>query len=271
MSKLDQEIDLDKLIGGFFKYFFPTFAIIGMLYCYFTIYNPSKQNYIKKTNFAYQQIQNEVSTLYKEHGKLYTSNEDKNDILCNTLIKKNPKRSGTCLEEDAFSLNKNFVFKGTNITIYGMEKAPNKQEGMLYKDVMIDIDGEKGKNEVGTDRIPIRIYSDGRMGGRITPVNCSLTSLKDWDVPYSPLCNGGPEVNYLETSEPFGFDIIQIGGETGKSKLLGRNLPYFRSDCVAFGGELIAPIEYCDAKLYYWLPACYDEYPCSVDLTGTKL
>ena len=152
-----------------------------------------------------------------------------------------------------------------------MERAPINVEGMTVKEILIDVDGEaKGKNEIGVDRVPIRIYSDGLMAGRLSPVSCSMTSLKDWEIHYSAICAGAPDIDFLQSNIPFGYNITQVGGPEGKSRLLNRNVPFLRADCSAFGGEFLSPYEYCDKRQYHWLSACYDEYPCSIDLAKEK-
>ena len=271
MRDLNKEIDGGEFLLNVFKWIFYIVLFWGIFYGYFVVYNPKKQNYIKKSNYAFQEIQKEVTDLYKQQGYIYTSIQDKEDALCKIMNRKNSKGGGSCYETNTFVLNKNFTLNKTKVDILGMEKAPYEYEGMIVKDVMIDIDGEnKGENQIGVDRVPIKIYSDGRMAGKITPVSCSMTTTKDWEVPYPNICKGAPEIDFMQNNEPFGFDVIQVGGENGKSRVIGRNIPFFRADCVAFGGEMIAPIGYCDQRQYYWLPACYDEYPCSVELSTSK-
>ena len=69
----------------------------------------------------------------------------------------------------------------------------------------------------------------------------------------------------MQTNIPFGYNVRQIGGPKGESRFLNRNVSFLRADCVAMGGELLSPYDYCERRQYHWLSACYDEYPCSID------
>ena len=231
------------------------------------IYNPKQKNFIKNSNFAFEKIQEEINEVYKSQKYLFKNEED--NSICEILSEKLSNSTGNCYNSSQ-NYSHNFTISGTNIEIWGLEKPSYKLENNLVKDFFIDTNGTKGENTFGIDRIPLRIYSTGRLGGTITPINCSRDDEKNYYFHYSPICIGSPEINYLANNIPFGFDVIQIGGKKGISNKLNRDIPYLRADCIAFGGELIAG-DYCEAKGYSWLTACYYDYLCAIKLSEAKL
>ena len=238
--------------------------ISGILFA-IKAYNPKQKNYIKKSNIAYQIIQEKINNIYRKQKYLF---DDKNDNICEILAKELSKEKANCINTSK-DYSKNFKIDKTSIEIWGLEKAPLKYENTLIKDFFIDINGSKGENKIGTDRTPLRMYSTGRLGGILTPVNCSKDDEKYYGIKYSPICLNETQINFLANNLPFGFDILQIGGKNGKTKKINANIPFLRADCVAFGGELIAG-NYCNSKGYYWNTACYYDYLCAVELSKIK-
>ena len=166
----------------------------------------------------------------------------------------------------------NFVFKNKKIEILGMEQKPFERGDVLVKDIIIDTNGTgKGDDEIGQDRVPVRIYSTARMGGLISPVNCSHQDMIDFGLEYADICHNGPEINFMATKIPFGYDIFQIGGPKGKTKALNRDIPFLRADCAAFGGDMANLDDYCEVRGYYWTQQCYDEYECAVWISKEKM
>lgn len=244
-------------------------AVSTAIYFGVKIYNPKKQKFIKGSNYAFKILQSEVYDYYKENKAVYTSKDDVVDKFCRIVGEKYSKDGADCTYSKGI-MKKNFTFKNTKIEIWGMEKPAYDFEGTLVKDFIIDTDGEnKGDNTLGSDRVPIRIYSTNRMGGLISPVNCKHSDDSDFDIPYASICSNSEEINYMAEKVPFGFDVYQIGGKQGKTKAILRDVPFLRADCAAFGGEMAAGY-YCDEKGMYWLQDCYDEYTCAVWLSKTK-
>lgn len=245
-------------------------AISTAVYFGIKIYNPKKQKFIKGSNYAFKILQSEVYDYYKKNKTVYTSKDEVVDKFCKIVGEKYGKDIADCSYSNGI-MKKNFTFKNTKIEIWGMEKPPYDFEGTLVKDFIIDVDGgDKGDNLMGSDRVPIRIYSTNRMGGLISPVNCKHSDDADFDIPYASICANSEEINYMAEKIPFGFDVYQIGGKQGKTKAILRDVSFIRADCAAFGGEMAAGY-YCDEKGIYWLQDCYDEYVCAVWLSKTKL
>lgn len=232
------------------------------------VYKPQEKNYIRKVKIAHNFIQSELSEYYKKNGYIFESQDDIEDKFCLALKKKYGDNSGSCQVDG--TLRENIHFKNTNITMYGFSRKPQIYNNVLVKDVVIDIDGEKGKNKFGVDRAPIRIYSKGLLGGMITPVNCNREDNYKYDVPYSDICPIDDHVNYMDTQIPFAYNVLQIGGKRGRSRYLNKKVSFFRAECVAFGGEMLGAVDYCDYKKYQWLTACYHEYRCAIELNKKR-
>ena len=229
------------------------------------VYNPVKKRFIRNSNIAYQKIQEEINKIYKSQGYLFKENEDN---LCQELANKLSKSGANCYNTSP-NYSKNFTIGKTKIEIWGLEKPAYKYEDTLAKDFFIDVDGSKGENSFGIDRVPIRVYSSGRIGGTLSPINCNKEDEERYGFYYSPICTGSQNINFMATNIPFGYNVMQIGGPDGVTNRLNRNVPFLRADCIAFGGEIVAG-GYCDSVGYSWLQACYHEYLCAIELSNTK-
>ena len=96
------------------------------------------------------------------------------------------------------------------------------------------------------------------------PVNCNTKDFIEYGFPIGTFCPMGTELDFLTDNIPFGFDVKQIGSAEGKVQKVISNVSFIRTDCSAFGGEIIAD-EYCDVKGIYWLKRCHDEYFCGIE------
>ena len=267
LKKRQKKLEELKSLFNIIAIIISVFLFIGAIKIGIKIYNPQKKNYIKNTNLAYELIRKELNQVYKTQKYVIKSIEE--DNVCELLGQKLSSSGGNCYNTSQ-NYSFNFKIKRTDIEILGLEKPAYNLEGNLVKDFIIDINGSKGENRFGVDRVPVRLYSTGRLGGNLSPINCSKDDEKDYYFYYSPICAGEPEINFMATNTPFGYDVMQIGGKKGVSNKLNRDIPFLRADCIAFGGELIAG-EYCDAKGYSWLSACYHDYLCATELSGAKL
>lgn len=248
-----------------------TTIIVGLIYMFFVTYNPKQKYFVRKANYAYKTIQKELVSYYKEHGYIYKSKDEEIDEFCVLMGSKYSEKAPDCKDNHGI-IKPNFKFKGTKIEIMGMEKPPFEAGGTLAKDIMIDINGAgRGDDELGVDRVPVRIYSTERMGGLMAPVNCSHTDMMELGIEYAPICNNGAEIDFMTSKIPFGYDIYQIGGPKGRTKPINRDVPYLRADCTAFGGDMAGLDDYCENKGFYWSKECYDEFECSVWISKTKL
>ena len=266
--KLDDEID----VGQFLLILFDIFFVAGILWLfvwfYINVYNPKERAFINAARYAYSKIQAEAIILYEEQGYIFNSKDKEDDTFCKQMITKHSKGKGSCVNVNPNIPLLNFQFKGKRMTVYGLEKPFYKVDGVNVKDIIIDTDGEKrGENKIGSDRIILRLYSTGRLGGMLTPVNCNKKDEQIYGFKMPVYCIGTPEINYLATNKPLGFDVEQIGGNRGRTRVVNKNVSFLRADCSAFGGDLLGFDDYCSDKMFYWLRGCYDDYMCNVALT----
>lgn len=268
-SKLSMEIDGGKFFLWLFNIIFIIGAICFLVWFNKNVYQPEKIEYIKLSRYAYKAIQSEVTTVFRENGYVFNPDIKNDDTLCQKLISKYAQNgSGSCSGFNPISAELNFVFKNKKLSVYGLEKPLFDVSGSKVKDIIIDVNGEdKGENQVGIDRTIIRIYSSGRAAGIITPVNCSSGDEKDYGLKKSFYCIGSQEINYLTTDTPLAFDIEQIGGDNGKTRTVGKRLPFLRADCSVFSGEIINADDYCSEKMLYQLRSCDDEYVCNITIS----
>lgn len=232
-------------------------------WAYFDVYKPEEKKYIKNSKYAYQLIQSELIELYKQKGFIYESLTQDNDPFCE-ILKDKYDNTGSCNVGVINAQGNIKLPKG--ITLHGFENRPIKSDGTLVKDIIIDVNGQKGENVLGVDRAPIRIYSSGRMGGKISPVNCKTSDVRDYGLEYSYICTAGVDINFMDSKTPFNFSILQIGGKKGESRYIAKNVTFLRADCMAFGGELIGALELCETRGYQWTTACYHDYFCAIEL-----
>lgn len=241
-------------------------ALFFLRWAIVDVYKPQEKNYILKSTQAYAILSDELSDFYKKHGYIWASADGKEDKFCEALRKKYSPQAGSCTIEKNATDKENLKFK--KITLHGFSNPPFYQNKVLIKDIYIDINGPKGKNKFGIDRVPLRIYSSGRLGGTLSPVSCNKEDFERFSVPYSQICPEDVSINFLDSEIPFAYSVRQIGGKSGKSKYLNKKVSLLRADCVAFGGDLTGAVDYCDYRKYQWLTACYHEYPCTIELNN---
>ena len=262
-GKLNNSIDLyfpviKKVFTGLF--------VLTMLFLYFKVYNPFYHIKLKKINTTYKLLQAETTKIYKEKG--YVFDKDTKDDFCLKMAN-NIKTSDVSCSDFSTFFEKNFKVNKTKVDILGLNRPYFEENGVLVKEFIIDVDGvDKGENATGVDRFPMRVYSTGILGGRIVPANCNIRDKANYDIPYSEACgNGSESTNFLANNKPFGFNVIQIGGDNGKSVEILHDVSFIRADCAAMGGDLVSN-DYCDDKQIYWLSACYDEFPCAIEISN---
>ena len=247
-----------------FKIIFLVLFIWLIKWVYFDVYKPEEKRYLRNSIYVYKLLQEELTKIYKEKGYVYDENETM-DELCERIRAKYSPMYGDCSVKNNITVSQepNIIFKSKNITLSGFERPPVKVGDVLVKDIVIDTNGDKGENTFGVDKVPLRIHSNGRMGGLLSPVNCNKGDMEDFGIPYSTVC-AGANINFMAMNKPFSYDVVQIGGKEGKSRRLNQNIPFLRADCIAFGAEITGADEYCDKKSFYWLTACYHDYYCAI-------
>ena len=260
------DINVDHIVFMVLKFISIFLAVALVFWLYFSVYNPKERNYIKKTRYAYRLIEQEAKEIFRKDGFIFEENEA-NDKLCIALANKYSKGEGNCQVSKRAAILPNFKLGKTKITILGMNMQPYKANGTLVKDIIIDVDGERGANTIGVDRTPVSIYSAGRMGGMLSPANCRTEDVKRYGMLYSRVCPTGTELNFYDMKRPLAYNIMQVGGKNGNSRYVGRNVTFLRADCCAYGSDLIGAEDFCEQRGYHWLTACYHEYSCAIELS----
>lgn len=270
MSKNNKEkfsdIEVDEIIFKFFKASFIILLIGLIIWTYFGLYKPKERKFKKLTIDAYLKIEKAANEIHRRDNQIYTKN-DTVDILCETLAKRYALRGMNCKITKKGNIEKNFSFGKTKVTVYGMNAPAFFHDGTMVKDIIIDIDGDKGVNIIGVDRIPVRIYSSGRMGGMLSPVNCNVEDKKRYLMDISSLCSIGNSTNYMDAKFPLSYNVLQVGGKKGESRYIGKNISFLRADCTAYGSELLGMDDFCEQRGYQWLTACYHDYYCAIELS----
>ncbi len=176
-----------------------------------------------------------------------------------------------CLEmADVFSLSgspncsKNASISDVNltfpngVTVQGLAspwKRPYATSPFYFKNIIIDIDGEKGLNKIWVDRFPLRIYQGAKYDGTLQPINCADDSIYDDDnkkivltddLGKSPYCKqkfnaSGASVakNFLLDDNVITYDIYSApttGIQTKATFVASAQSPAM-ADCMAYGGN----------------------------------
>ncbi len=268
MSKYNKRSALDRDVTeevfAIIKFIVIAGIIYLILFLFFKFYNPKKHITVKKSMYLLNTFQTEVNKIYSADKRVFSYEPTNPDMLCQKLADALSVRSYDCAD-DGTSFKKNFTIKKKKIEVYGLEKPPYKLEETYVKDFFIDIDlSRKSADTIGVDRFPLRIYSDGYMGGMITPINCSKDDEVAFSLTTSPVCAGGSGLNFLATDFPFGYDVYQVGADGGKTRYLNHGIAFLRADCNAYGGEMLAWDDYCNGR-YYWHKTCYNDEPCGIE------
>ena len=244
-------------------------AVVGM--------SNMKPNDNKIKLFVYATMENiasAVSTISNNYDLSASDTLATYDWMCTHLADYfSLKTSANCSKSAGYNVNYDFI---NNVTLHGLSvaqgssvpwvnEARNYSNGTKivgtqitykYKDFVIDIDGEKGKNEVGVDRFPLRLYRGGLIDGTLIPTDCAN---------FSPAaCNNGStsngtrkQINFANTTDVISYDIYKIeeasadsSEEEGSSKayLVASNKSYIQADCGIYGGEGYYNISNCSQK-----------------------
>ena len=240
-------------------------VLIVAVCLYFFVYKPEEKRFARYSKSTFKFLQDELNIFYNQNGKkIYSSEGESVDVFCNYLMEKY-SLDGNCNVNVVANEGASLTLKN-GVEIFGFEKQPKKYAKTLYKDILIDTNGPKGKNEIGIDRLPLRYHSSGYIWARLLPVNCNSSDEKDYEMERSSYCPKGYEVNFLTTNYPLSFDAYQIDENKNRLKTVISNASFLRADCAAFGGDLLGFSDYCDKRGFYWLKNCYYDYECEIGL-----
>ena len=124
-----------------------------------------------------------------------------------------------------------------------------------FKNILVDIDGQKGLNKLWSDRFPLRIYQGGGMSGQIQTINCENQQIYGTDGEIinltqddglSPYCNDGFNMeknavskNFWNDKDVITYDVYRpnTDNEEGAAELVASAQSILDADCGAYGGE----------------------------------
>ena len=237
-----------------------------------------KPNIQKSKLFVYATISNLTKGVISITDKY---NEDISKVKDLTYQNPDSTDDTFCLEmADIFSLSTkaNCSKTATNstvnlrfpneVTIQGLAtpwRTPYTNCEYSFKNIIIDIDGEKGLNKIWADRFPLRIFQGGKMDGVILPINCTDDSIYNEEgtkitltttTGKSPYCKqkfnvSGSTVskNFLNDDQIINYDVFKtkVSDEKTEAKMIASAQSLSAADCMAYGGNGYLSNKQCSA------------------------
>ncbi len=256
-----------------------------------TVFKPNMQ---KAAIYMYAIIKNlekANNAISEKYGEFYPndakSRDDNNavadDWYCVNLADMLSLTQVANCKKSATNGDVNFRF-ANGITIQGVAsswKRPYPTSSYYIKNIVVDIDGEKGFNKIGIDRFPLRIYNGGAYDGTIKPINCAndivyddeykIVTLSD-STGKSPFCKqkfdssgASANNNFLTNNEVISYDIYRPDNaeeETTASIVVWSASP-MEADCGAYGGNGFYIREHCNTFGQTINAKCAKEETCS--------
>ena len=173
------------------------------------------------------------------------------------------------------------------ITIKGLASPwvkPYNEANFEYKNILVDIDGEEGKNKIWVDQFPLRIIGGTGKGveGLIMPVNCKNEQIYNPSTeemvnvsnaaknPYCPSTNGK---NYTIDDQVITYDIYKAKnkeGEKSPAEMIAAMVSPMEADCMAFGSARgYFSVSECDAAKIKISPKCATKESCATCTANT--
>lgn len=209
---------------------------------------------------------------------------DDNDAYClaladNMTLEKTPD----CNKTNHADYKVNLVFPN-GLSIMGLTSdwiVPYPDADYAYKNILVDVDGSKGKNQLFIDRFPLRVYDSGNYMGMVMPVNCGTSFDKVYDtegnvIPQTinPYCKG-KTVHFLSDNKILSYDIYRADSteevkanpsdedSVGMRAFVKRGLlSPEEADCQAYGGYGMLTKYNCNALGIRILDVCTTEEIC---------
>ena len=238
--------------------FIITISVIGI-----SVFNPNVQ---KSKIYIYAFLKNLTaanSAIITNKGDIIGNNAEMPDYdwYCMQLADSLTTTYYDCEIEadDDTNAKKVNIILPNGVTIQGLTnpwKTPNCTGcDYQFKNILVDIDGEKGLNKLWSDRFPLRIYQGGDLSGQIQTINCdeqevyqsdgTIVSLTV-DDGFSPYCykgfnmeKGAAGGNFWQDKEIVTYDVYKQDTENEESsaKLVASAQSLLDADCGAYGGE----------------------------------
>lgn len=197
------------------------------------------------------------------------------------------KGSPDCTKKYSNSKDATVNFTFTNgVTFQGFgTKWEEAYEGLDYKNVVIDIDGEGGSNKVGVDRFPIRIFkgkthNGDNANGMIFPVNCDTDRAKDaitksdgtlFQFPLSPYCNdkfdasgSNKKANLALDTEIITNNIYRVTNaeKATSAQTMAAGRSTIEADCMAHGPKGFYGAKVCSNNGFKLSEKCAHTFVC---------
>lgn len=154
------------------------------------------------------------------------------------------------------------------------QKCATAEVGM--KDVMIDINGDEGDNEVGKDQFPLKLMQTGEVfpgtcaniapGAR--PSECTSASFNNPSLIRHPLC-GSNNTKFIDENYPFAYNLYVTREPTGAeidagtyrvgdfvTQIIEQDVSFAKADCLSRGNILTRT--QCSAMGYEPLDKCLE-------------
>ncbi len=187
--------------------------------------------------------------------------------------------------DDTLNAKKVNITLPNGITIQGLTNPWRKPNctgcEFQFKNIMVDLDGEKGLNKLWSDRFPLRIYQGGDMSGQIQTINCedqqmyasdgTIVDLTN-DDGLSPYCykgfnmdKGAENKNFWEDKEVVTYDVYRPNSqnEEGSAELVASAQSILDADCGAYGGDGFYTKKQCSYYSKRIFPQCATDSLCA--------
>lgn len=254
------------------------FAIIIILIITGLLIHIFKPNTQKARIFMYAMIKNinkGNSAVMEKYSSIALDDENDEDWYCVHFadmftLKSVPKCDKTLANKDV-----NLEFPN-GVTIQGLANdwlVPYDGAEYSMKNIVVDIDGQKGKNKIWVDRFPLKILNGGKYTGTVRIVDCSDDSVYNTNdlkvtlttnTGLSPYCKqkfdatgtavskgisktvkSGTNIDY--DANLITYDVYRATSSDGasKAKLVASALSPMEADCAAYGGDGVYNREVC--------------------------
>ena len=224
----------------------------------------------------------ELGNVYPDEARAHDTDSAKtDDWYCIQLADMvSTKTMPVCTKEHSKTSSKVVNLRLINgVTIQGI--TTKWQQGYTgayyaYKNFVIDIDGEKGKNRIGIDRFPLRLYIGGIRDGLIQPIDCNNDVMYDEDgtkhlLGDNPYCKHGFDMggalaknNMLSENEIISYDIYRAreNSQNSKTDLVASKMSTMEADCGAYGGRGFFSGKQCAENSFRVFTKCAKNETC---------
>ena len=131
-------------------------------------------------------------------------------------------------------------------------------EGFYYKDILLDVDGDKNMNKMGVDRFPLRVFrgvngQGENVSGHVYPVDCTsdiLHTPEGAQISMGHAYCGSSGINIASNNEIVSYAIYRVTDPTNTTKAnkIAASLSAIEADCLAYGSKGFYGGKVCQSK-----------------------